>query len=52
MKRGYRLVRVDHKTLIEVESDISDEDAIARFNERLAYSRDPQHKRSPKGNKK
>jgi len=48
MKTGWRLVRVDHKTQIEVGPDISDEDAIVRFQERQAYVRDPQHKRIAK----
>ena len=49
IKKGYRLVQVDHKTQIEVEPEISDEEAIERFYERQAYVRGPQHKRAPRG---
>jgi len=45
IKQGWRLVRIDHKTEIEVEPEISDDEAILRFHERQAYSQDSQNKR-------
>ena len=33
-----KLVRVDHKTFIEVDVNISDEDAVANFLEKTEYN--------------
>ena len=39
IREGYRLVRIDHRTLIEVAPDKTDEEAIVQFLEKLAYSK-------------
>jgi len=38
-KKGTKLVRVDHKTLIEVSVDRSDEDAIKEFLEKIELNK-------------
>ena len=44
-KHPYRLVRIDHKTVIEVKDDVTDDEAIARFHERQEYKDDPNNRR-------
>jgi len=46
---GMRFAQVDHKTMIEVRIDMTDEEAIERYLERKerATNQDQQHKRSP-----
>ncbi len=46
---GMRYVQVDHKTQIEVRIEMTDEEAIERYLERvkMATEQNPQHKRSP-----
>jgi len=39
LKPGIRLVRIDSKTLIEVDGSRSDEEAILAYTERLEHSR-------------
>ena len=38
-KPGVRLVRIDSKTLIEVDESRSDEEAILAYTERLEFNR-------------
>ena len=38
-KKGNRYVRIDSKTIIEVGSDVTDEEAIKEFLEKVEYDR-------------
>lgn len=38
-KPGKKFVRVNHKTIIEVDVDKSEEDAIREFTEKLDFSK-------------
>ncbi len=50
---GMRYVQVDHKTQIEVRIEMTDEEAIERYLERVKMAGEisPQHKRAPRGKK-
>jgi len=39
IKKNMRLVRIDHRTVIEVDENKSDEEAILAYTERLEHSR-------------
>ncbi|MCJ7696520.1 MAG: hypothetical protein MUO40_14005 [Anaerolineaceae bacterium] len=49
LRSGIRLVRIDSKTLIEVDESRSDEEAILAYAERLEHSRSNNYK---SGNKR
>ena len=49
--KGKKFVRIDHKTFIEVDENIPDEVAIAKFKKNISHERKPLMGR-PKGAKK